>query len=423
MNKDRDRRIESGAGADSSDQRVAAGAYTPALRNSLLSKLSYGRWLPGYAWQRLTRSAPRGKVHLIFALADHFEPAIVPEDGRARAPFAEQERRIERWCSEYPRSIDSWRDHEGLPFVHTYFYPAEQYDRGLVDRLARHCHEGWGEIEIHLHHGLDAPDTAENTRRLLVAFRDALVLNHSSLCFLDGSGDPRYGFVHGNFTLANSAAGYACGIDNEMQILAETGCYADFTLPAAPFHPAQIGKINSLYECSLPLNTKAPHRNGLDLSVGRPPQTFPLMVQGPLMLDFDRHARNGMGRFENASLNSSNPPSLRRLKLWKKAAISVRHRPDWLFIKLHCHSMDPTQQDAVLGGAWQRFLAELVGGAADRQEVIHFVTARQMANIAWAACDGREGNPGDYRDYRLKLARELAANIRESANSQASVRG
>jgi hypothetical protein len=422
MNKDRDRSIESGTGAASSEESSVAGAHTPALRNRL-AKLSYGRWLPGYAWQRLTRSVPRGKVHLIFALADHFEPAIVPEDGRARAPFAEQERRVEHWCSEYPRSVDSWRDHEGQPFAHTYFYPAEQYDRGLMDRLARHCHEGFGEVEIHLHHGLDAPDTAENTRRLLVAFRDALVVNHGSLCFLDGSGEPRYGFVHGNYTLANSAGGYACGIDNEMQILAETGCYADFTMPAAPFHPAQIGKVNSLYECSLPLNTKAPHRKGRDLRVGRPPQTFPLMVQGPLMLDFDKHARNGIGRFENASLNSANPPGLRRLKLWKKAAISVQHRPDWLFIKLHCHSMDPTQQDAVMGGAWQRFLAELVGGAADRQEVIHFVTARQMVNIVWAACDGREGNPGEYRDYRLRLGGEVAANIRESTNSQASVRG
>jgi hypothetical protein len=362
-------------------------------------------------------------VHLILALADHFEPAIVPENGRARALFSEQERRVEQWCSEYPRTVDSWRDHEGGPFVHTYFYPAEQYDRGLVDRLAQHCHGGWGEIEIHLHHGVDAPDTAENTRRQLVEFRDALVVNHGSLCFLDGSGQPRYAFVHGNYALANSAGGYACGIDNEMQILAETGCYADFTLPAAAFHPAQIGKVNSLYECSLPLNTKAPHRKGRDLRLGRAPQTFPLMVQGPLMLDFDKGARNGIGRFENAALTAANPPGLRRLKLWKKAGISVQQRPDWLFIKLHCHSMDPTQREAVMGGAWQRFLAELVEAAPERQEVIHFVTARQMVNIMWAACDGREGNPGEYRDYRLNLACEVPDKIHENTNPQASVKG
>ena len=34
----------------------------------------------------------------------------------------------------------------------------------LLERLAEHCHAGWGEIEIQLHHGVDVPDTAENTR-------------------------------------------------------------------------------------------------------------------------------------------------------------------------------------------------------------------------------------------------------------------
>lgn len=71
----------------------------------------------------------------------------------------------------------------------------------------------------------------------------------------------------------------------------------------------------------------------------------------------------------------------------------------------------------------QRFLAELCEGASERQEVIHFVTARQMVNMIWAACDGREGNPGEYRDYRLKLARESTGKIPQSANFQAGVRG
>ena len=396
---------------------------SPGLRKRMGSKLAYGRWLPSYAWQRLTRRIPNGTVHLIIALADHFEPSIIPEDGRARAPLSEQDRRVEQWCYEYPRAVEAFRDHEGQPFVHTYFYPAEQYDRGLVDRLAEHCHSGWGELEIHLHHGVDGPDTAENTERQLITFRDALVRNHRSLCFIDGSSEPRYAFVHGNFALANCADGYACGVDNEMDILAATGCYADFTMPAAAFHPAQIAKINSVYECDLPLSAQAPQRRGRDLRVGRSPQILPLMVQGPLMLDFDGQARNGIGRFENAALTGANPPSLRRLALWKKAAISVQERPDWIFIKIHCHSMDPAQREAVIGEAMQHFLAGLVRGAPDRREIIHFATARQMVNIIWAACDGREGNPAEYRDYRLKLASAFSPQVRNSANSQMGVRG
>lgn len=380
------------------------------------------RWLPNCVGQTLTRRSPRGAVHLIFALADHFEPAIVPGNGRARAPYDEQLRRLEQWCREYPRVMDAWRDHDGRPFSHTYFYPAEQYDRALIEQLAEHCREGWGEIEIHLHHGVPDPDTAENTRRQLVEFRNTLASRHGCLSYFDGSGEPRYAFVHGNFALANSNEGLGCGVDSEMQVLAETGCYADLTLPPAPFHAAQTAKINSLYECTLPLDQRAPQRRGRDLKVGRSPSIFPLMVQGPLMMEFARQGRFGWMGVENGALTTPYPASLSRLKLWKRAGISVQGRPDWLFIKLHCHGIDPTQKDGMVGSAMVEFLRALVEGADERREILHFVTAREMVNIILAACDGRDGNPGAYRDYRMK-ARGRSSSPRPIGAASQAVRG
>jgi hypothetical protein len=108
-------------------------------------------------------------------------------------------------------------------------------------------------------------------------------------------------------------------------------------------------------------------------------------------------------KLDNGALTGAKPPSLERLRDWKRAAVHVGGRPDWLFIKLHCHSMDPTQHEAVLGRPMQAFLRDLVEGASQRNEILHFVTAREMVNIILAACDGLEGNPDDYRDYRLKL--------------------
>src|SRR5208282_4352013 len=368
----------------------------------LKKQLAYARKvLPSATWRAL-KSPVRGPVHLVVALADHFEPAIVPEDGQKRASRSEQERRLEWWAREYSKAVDGWRDHDGRPLVHTYFYPAEQYDQGLLEMLASHCHAGWGEVEIHLHHGNPHPDTAENTRQLLAEFRDRLAFRHRCLAVEEGTTRPGYAFVHGNFALANSAAGRFCGVDSEMRILAETGCYADLTMPSGFWHPAQIEKINSLYECALPLDQAAPHRNGRDLLAGRSPRTLPLMIQGPLVTDVRRTLRLARPVLENGAITTGNPPTMHRLALWKQAQVCVRGRPDWLFIKLHCHSMDPTQKDAVIGDSFRSFLAALVGGAADRQETLHFVTAREMANILFAACDGREGNPGDYRDYRFK---------------------
>lgn len=369
-------------------------------------KLSYlGRWLPIYFWQRLTRPRTSSQTHLVLALADHFEPSIVADNGSARAPYGEQERRLERWCREYPRFFADFRDVEGRPFVHTYFYPAEQYDKSLIARLAEHCHAGWGEIEIHLHHGVKTPDSAENTRRLLIDFRDRLAADHGCLSYWDHSAQPRYAFVHGNFALANSNGGRGCGVDSEIQLLAETGCYADMTLPAGAFHQAQTSKINSIYECGLPLWERAPHRKGRQLERRQTAQIFPIIVQGPLMPDFQVGRGSRRLSIENGALTGTNPASLHRLRNWKRAAISVRGRPDWVFIKLHCHGMDPRHENAMLGSSMHKFLSDLTAGAEARNEILHFVSAREMVNIILAACDGREGNPGDCRDYRLKRVR------------------
>lgn len=359
-------------------------------------------WLPAFAWQSFARRLPDVRpLHLVIGVADHFEPMNRPRGQEKPVDYGEQERRLKKWCREYPAAVEAWRDDKGQPFRHTYFYPAEDYDAALVDRLAEHCHAGWGEIEIHLHHGVEAPDTAENTARTLVEFRDALAAR-GCLSRENGGGPPRYAFVHGNWALANSDHGRFCGVDEEMQILANTGCYADFTLPAPS--TAQIGKINALYECALPINQRAPHRRGYDLQCGRVPRTFPLIVQGPLMLDF-AHRKQGwpFPGIECGELSGANPPTMRRLGLWRKAAITVRGRPDWLFIKLHCHGMQSSDESAMLGSLIQDFLRQLVEGPGNQAEYrLHFVTMREMVNIALAACDGREGNPGEYRDYRFQ---------------------
>jgi hypothetical protein len=359
------------------------------------------RWLPTSLWQRVVRRATRMRpIHLLIAVADHFEPGILPDSPHLFAPRVEQERRLERWCREYPRIADRHRDVDGRPFRHTYFSPAEQYDAGLVSRLAEHCRDGWGEIEIHLHHGQSAPDASDNTRRTLVEFRDRLV-DHGCLSQLDGTGSPRYAFVHGNWALANSGDGRFCGVDDELAILAETGCYGDFTLPSAP-NAAQTRKINALYECAPPLARRAAHRHGSDLRVGSRIRQLPLIVQGPLLLALRRNGSSVWRPYiENSALSYNTPPTLARLRLWQSAAVGVRGRPDWIFVKLHCHGMDPNDEPAMFGEPAQAFLRELLAlGDGVRT---HFLTAREMVNVIFAACDGRDGDPGAYRDYRLGL--------------------
>ena len=359
------------------------------------------RWLPAWAWQQRPGARPSTPpAHIIIAIADHFEPGIVAEAPSRYAPLDEQERRVERWCREYPRAVTRWRDADGYPLCHTYFYPAEQFHRSILERLADHCHDGWGEIEVQLHHGVDAPDTADATRNRLVQFRDALA-GLGCLSRWDSRGPARYAFVHGNWALANSAHGRYCGVDAEMQVLADTGCYADLTLPSAPSR-GQVAKINALYEIDKPLTERAPHRAGTDLEFGRPPSILPLIIQGPLGLDWSRRIGGWpVPRIENGEISGRHPATLTRLALWERASVTVHGRPDWCFVKLHCHGMDPRDDDAMLGDGLQAFLAELTETVPHRSSV-HFVSARELVNIVLAACDGREGNPDDFRDYRLR---------------------
>src|SRR2546428_1986215 len=102
------------------------------------------------------------------------------------------------------------------------------------------------------------------------------------------------------------------------------------------------------------------------------------MIQGPLGLDF---ARRGGGwpvpSIENGALTTLFPPTMHRLRLWRRAAITVDHRPDWIFIKPHCHGMDPRDEAAMPGSPLRRVLGDPTEwAAASSRHPVDFGTAR-----------------------------------------------
>lgn len=297
---------------------------------------------------------------------------------------------------------ESVRDCDGMPFRHTNFYPAEQYYPSLLEKLAELQSEGFGEVEIHLHHGVEKPDNATNLRQALMTFRDLLAEEHRCLSRLDGQGIPMYAFVHGNLALANSAGGRYCGVDSEMQILADTGCYADFTLPSAP-DQSQVPRINAIYQCGSPFDQRIPHWSGPNLQRGHAPK-LPLIFTGPLVFNWRRRLYGlPVPRLDDGALAENYTLDIDRLNRWADANIGIRGRAEWVFVKLYCHGFFPKDQDTVIGKVARRFWLESLEYAERTGKFkIHFATAREAFNIAMAAVDGCEGQPGDYRDYRLK---------------------
>lgn len=371
-----------------------------------LDKITYSwPWLSRYPLQRIPQwfkqlSAFENPQHIIITVANHFEPSW--DKHKTPLSWTAQRKRVDHWCVQAIALGKAVRDHDGTPFRHTNFFPAEQAHDLLLEKLAELQTEGFGEVEIHLHHGVDKPDNAENLRHSLVEFRDLLADEYGFLSRQPQALIPRYAFVHGNLALANSKNGKCCGVDSEMQILAETGCYADFTLPAVP-EESQVAKINAIYQCGHPLDERAPHRSGPNLKVGDTPQ-LPILVTGPVMFDWTRR-KSGVPfpRVDDGILAQNYPLNIGRLQRWQRAGISVQGRPDWVFIKLYCHGFFDHDQPQMIGDGMRQFWEEALERADDTNSFkVHFASAREVFNMIKAATDGRTGNPHQYRDYWLQ---------------------
>lgn len=332
-------------------------------------------WLPSYLVPP-KRERPVTPTHVFFCFVDHYEPLwhnATPPQGLER---------IRYWRENYPKRAGAFRDVDGRPPQHTFFFPAEEYRPEFLDELAALCRDGYGEVEIHLHHD---HDTAENLKLQITKFKSQL----QSHGFLSNG---QYGFIHGNWALDNSRRdGRWCGVNNELQVLRETGCYADFTLPSAP-SDTQTRKINSIYYATDDPHRPKSHDDGVDVSVNGRATGDLLLVQGPLALNWSSRKWGMLPRIENSEIAGYAPATPARVDLWIKQRIGVLGKPDWVFVKVHTHGCQERNFDAVM--RVHEHLAR-----PDFQ--LHYVTAREVFNLVKAAEAGQTGNPHAYRDFLL----------------------
>lgn len=358
-------------------------------------KRDLDRWLVPYLVQSFGRRGPKpgGKVHVFLCIADHFEPA------RGGASPAQALRRVQRWVNDYPLLFGQFRDSDGRPPRHTFFYPLEQYTPEHLDALAELCRQGFGEVEVHLHHDGDAP---EGLRRRLIAYKELLADRHGLLPKVEATGEVVYAFIHGNWALDNSRPdGQNCGVNNELDILRETGCYADFTMPSAP-DPTQTRIINSIYYAIDDPTQPRSHDKGVTAAVGVEPPEALMLIQGPLVLDWRRRKWGVFPRIENGCIQSNQPAGIERLPAWLKAGVQVKGRPDWYFLKLHSHGAPEWNARVALGEPMVRFHRDLNRQAQENPDFhFHYVTCREMYNLVRAAEAGWRGSVDEAREYQL----------------------
>lgn len=360
-----------------------------------LRRRGLDRWLAVYVREAAKRRdpGPDETVHVLLCIGDHFEPKL----GKASPEAARS--RVERWVREYPRLFGALQDSDGRPPRHTFFYPIEEYEPEYLDALAGLCRAGYGEVEVHLHHD---GDNAANLHETLEGFKNLLAERHGLLARDRATGRLTYAFIHGNWALNNARPdGHWCGVNDEIAVLRATGCYADFTLPSAP-SPTQTRKINSIYHaCGDPYRPRG-HDWGVDVGTAPAPPGALMLIQGPLVLNWGSRKWGLAPRVENSCLQGNQAPSMARLDQWLRARVQIPSRPDWFFVKLHTHGANEENQPVLLGEPMVRFHEGLARRARQNPRFqFHYVTAREMYNLARAAEAGWTGSVAEARDYAL----------------------
>tara|TARA_R110000782_G_scaffold19151_2_gene52363 strand:+ start:628 stop:1794 length:1167 start_codon:yes stop_codon:yes gene_type:complete len=361
----------------------------------IIKRKNMDLWFWSYLKQKMSpgRSAHEGPTHVIFCFVDHFEPQWL------RPSYEEECERVRRWHEEYPKLAEKHVDADGVHPQHTFFYPEEEYREEHLSLVADICRRGYGEIEVHLHHD---NDTAENFSATLEKFVDTLHEKHGAFQRHPETGKLAWAFVHGNWALCNSLAdGRFCGIDAELPILRDLGCYCDMTLPCAP-STAQTSTINSIYYAEDVPGRPKSHDTGVEVRVGGQPSGDLMVVQGPLGLNWRRRKKGIIPSIENGDIKNDYRPSPDRVDLWVDTGVHVSGRPEWVFVKVHTHGAQGGDMDANLGAPCDEMYSYLESRYNDGENYcLHYASAREVYNIIKAAEAGKAGDPNDYRDFLI----------------------
>ena len=353
-------------------------------------------WFPFYIWQHfLPRKKPDSTrpIHIFLCIVDHFEPFNGPVDYKTAL------KRVKTWLKQYPKFADRHRDSDGKPLQHTWFYPPH-LDHRLLPYLVELCQGGYGDIEMHLHHNHmePFPDTSETLKgKILKCIEDYGKYG----IFEQPGGKPRFGFIHGDWSLDNSAGDHVCGVNDELTILHECGCYADFTFPTLTCcQPAMVNSI--YYAIDDPLRPKSYNR-GLPVICGKKtPVSGMMIIQGIIGIRWDKSKKSKLA-IEYSDLDYNNPPTPDRIDYWVNNAILIKGRPNWKFIKLHTHGGREIRFDANFGIAADVAFKYLEQKYNDGEKyLLHYVTAREMYNVIKAAEAGLDCEGNLIKDYLIR---------------------
>ena len=340
------------------------------------------------------RKSYSGVTDILLCLVDHFEPQVgkpKPEVSKAR---------LNDWVVRYPQIADRHRDADGRVPAHSFFYPWDEYVESEFQELQRLCQAGYGEIEVHLHH---RDDTEESLRKLLSEAIDTFAKFGALSTWSDGK--IAWGFIHGNWALDNSRQDGGrnyCGVNSEIRLLKELGCYADFTFPAWN-QTAQPRMTNTIFYATDDPQRPKSHDRGVPAQAGKNGEGDLLLIQGPLSLYLQKTEGKARPAVDDGDIASYRRFRPERLDRWVESGIHVAGRPDIVYIKLHSHGAADANREAMLGADLELLFSDAEARYNDGVKYrLHYVTAREMFNIVKATEANADCPIEIARDWTLK---------------------
>ncbi len=331
-------------------------------------------WLAPYLKDRLRKSLRPAKPDRVWvAITDHYEPL------GAGASVETALGRVTRWRDRLPRiASDAPRDAAAQCPQYSFFYPQEEYRRDLLDGITEMVRLGVGDVEVHLHHDNEQPDSFI---RKVTDYCKCLVNDHGLLRQLDGR--TVFGFIHGNWALDNSRPdGEWCGLGGEIALLRDLGCYADFTMPSLP-SATQGRVVNQIYWCTNnPDNRPRSFDRGIEASVGGGRRGDLLLITGPVGVRFEGRL---LPRLESGEIAGYDMPTLSRVRQWFDLAPVVGND---IFLKLYTHGAAERNIEPLLNGGLANLFQWIAEEAERRRIELHWATAWQMYQAADALIHG-----------------------------------
>lgn len=333
-------------------------------------------WLIPYLRQRFQQAASSIQPKRVWlGIMDHYEPLGMG------ASFELAKRRVGQWNDKWPEICEAAaRDATGQAPQYSFFYPQEEYQREIVDDIARMVRLGVADVEVHLHHQNETPDRFQAK---ITEFCRRLTDDHGLLRQYQGR--TAFGFIHGNWALDNSRPdGKWCGLNGEIALLRDLGCYADFTMPSIP-SPTQARVVNQIYWCTNNRdNRPKSFDRGIQATVGGGRQGDLLMITGPVGLRFRGRV---LPRVESGEIAGYDMPDSERVKRWFDIAPRIGHD---IFIKLHTHGAPERNLQPLLNEGLANLFRWVAEEAQRRNMEFHWATAWQMYRAVEALVNGTD---------------------------------